>query len=492
MSAKTAGTALLITSDYSFAGELKGILESDHQLEMEHVESFSDAAGCLEWRLRKVIFVDLCQTKLSEDASGFIEFLSKGSGRRVPVIGMVGVGYPREWTAVADLVVDAHVFLPLDRAKLARLMARIRWPESLLPPLVQAKPARLMESEFPRAKREASANPRVSKVVQGRSVTSRTYSPAMAELLDHVVMMAPHNVTLLLVGETGTGKTTLAKLIHELSPRREGPLLTIACGALSPELVESELFGHVRGAFTSADRTKTGKLEAAQSGTLLLDEIDAFNAAQQVKLLRVIETGEFEPVGSNETRSCRARLIVASNVDLKDLVARNAFRADLYYRLNVLEFHLPPLRERASDIGPLALAFVEEMCQTYGVTVRRVHPEFLDCLKAYDWPGNIRELKNYVRRAVLFCRTQELTPKDVLPYMAATQQRKAQPCEVRQSPDSRSDDSLNHRVAASEKAMLEEALRKNGNNRTVTARDLGLSRAGLYKKMRRYALLAEP
>jgi DNA-binding NtrC family response regulator len=297
---------------------------------------------------------------------------------------------------------------------------------------------------------------------------------------------------LLLVGETGTGKTTIARLIHELSPRRQSKLLTVACGAIPRELIESELFGHVKGAFTSADRTKIGKFEAVKSGSLLLDEIDVLSPSQQAKLLRVIESGEFEAVGSNDTRVSEARLIVASNVDIRQLTERNEFRADLYYRLNTLEFHIPPLRNRPRDIVPLALDFVEEFCRTHEVRIRKVHPDFLACLKGYCWPGNVRELKNHIRRAVLFCDSDQLTPNNLAPHFAKTTARADQPASADGIPVVEPKGNLPGRVAACERMILEQTLQENNHSRTATARALGLSRGGLYKKMKRHRMIDMP
>ncbi|MDZ7619232.1 MAG: sigma-54 dependent transcriptional regulator [Patescibacteria group bacterium] len=450
------------------ADDLQKLLETEYQCRTERVGSFSEVANRMGDELPEAVFLDLRKTTLREDPAGFLEQITEWTNGRVPIVAISESGYVCDWAAVADLIVSGHLHLPLDRGQLAQLM----------------------EVELGRALFESGDGLRAPKVVRGKTVVCRTYSPAMAGMLDDVVRMAPHDVTLLLVGETGTGKTTLAKLIHELSRRNEENLLTVPCGAIPRDLIETEFFGHVKGAFTSADRSKVGKFEAARRGTLLLDEIDVLSPAQQVKLLRVIETGEFEPVGSNETKLFDARLIVASNVDLKGLMERNEFRADLYYRLNVMEFHLPPLRERVKDIVPMALEFVEELCQTHDVEIRRVHPEFLACLKGYDWPGNIRELKNYVRRAVLFCRTGELTPKDLTPHFSAAIRRRDEAHSVEDTPPCAPlNGSLLDRVAASEKAMLEESLRKHGNNRTATAKTLGLSRVGLYKKMRKYGMI---
>jgi DNA-binding NtrC family response regulator len=265
--------------------------------------------------------------------------------------------------------------------------------------------------------------------------------------------------------------------------------LTLGCGAMPSELIESELFGHMKGAFTSADRSKIGKFEAAGEGTLLLDEIDVLKPGQQAKLLRVIETGEFEPVGSNETRTSQARLIVASNVDLKELMEGNQFRADLYYRLNTLEFHVPPLRDRPRDIVPMALDFVEELCSAHQIEIRRVHPDFLACLKSYPWPGNVRELKNHVRRAVLFCRSGELTPNDLAPQFNKAVQSQPRSTEQPIPSVAPPGATLQEKVAANERAMLQQALKENDYNRTATARALGISRVGLYKKMKKHGMV---
>ena len=332
-----------------------------------------------------------------------------------------------------------------------------------------------------------------SCVVQSESVTYKTSTPEMSALLDDVRRMAAHNVTVLLVGETGTGKTRMARMIHELSPRRKSKFLTVACGALPSELIESELFGHVRGAFTSADRAKSGKFEAAGNGSLLLDEIDILKPNQQAKLLRVIESGEYERVGCNETRTSRATLIAASNVNLKELMEKNRFRPDLYYRLNMLEFQIPPLRRRRGDIVPLALEFVDEFRTAHDIEIRRIHPEFLACLQGYRWPGNVRELKNHVRRAVLFCRTGELTPDDLAPHLVRSMQESPSPVATPAgtgSPEVETlESTLLEMVANTEREMLGMALRENNHNRTETANALGLSRVGLYKKMKKYGMI---
>jgi len=327
-----------------------------------------------------------------------------------------------------------------------------------------------------------------SRSVRANNVAITTFTPDFFPVVDDIIRVAAREVTILLVGETGTGKTTLARFVHELSPRQHRQFQNLACGALPNDLIESELFGHTRGAFTGADRNKIGRFEAAGHGTLLLDEIDVLDLKQQTKLLKVIETGEYELVGSTESRKSEARLIVASNVNLQELADSGRFRSDLYYRLNVLEFRLPSLRERPLDIPFLIMEFVRELGHEHEIAVDQVHRDFLDALRQYEWPGNLRELKNHVRRAVLFCEDRQLTVNDLSHKVIAAQFQNGK------QNGSHNDNSwtLADRVADTERVMLLEALKANGNNRTKTARSLGISRVGLYKKMRRLGLLEEP
>ena len=464
------GSTLVISPDAALTDQLRRILEQDHCRRVRVASSFSEAETLLRDGLPATVFADFRKPEGDDCPSAFFSKLGRDARPEVPVIAVSDRGYVCDRAGVADLIVRGHLQLPLDRAQL--------W--------------RLLEHEL--AKNGPSGNATASRprVVHGETVACKTYTPAMSALLDDVLTLAGHAVTVLLVGETGTGKTTLARLIHELSPRRDARLLTVACGALPPDLIESELFGHVKGAFTGAERSKPGKFEAAENGTLLLDEIDVLGPAQQAKLLRVIETGEFEPVGSNDTRHSAARLVVASNLDLKQLVEQNRFRADLYYRLNMLELRIPPLRERPADVVPLTLDFVGEFCSAHDVRIDRVDPDFLACLKQYHWPGNVRELKNHVRRAVLFCRTGTLTPDDLAPHFR--QALESGPLLPAGAPKAASqsarETSLVERVAANERRMIEQALRENGQNRTATAKALGLSRVGLYKKMKKLGMAA--
>ena len=307
-------------------------------------------------------------------------------------------------------------------------------------------------------------------------------TPSLLPLVDRIALAANHDVTVLLNGETGSGKTYLARLVHEYSPRREHRFLTVPCGAITANLVESEFFGHTKGAFTGADRPKVGKFAAVGRGTILLDEIDTLGLEQQATLLRVIETGEFEPVGSIETQKCHARLIVASNIDLEEAVDRGRFRPDLYFRLNVMSFHLPPLRERVTDIAPLARGMAARFNRKFNKELFDIHPETMAALEAFPWPGNLRQLENVVQHAVLVSGGPELLvahlPPAVQQYVQATPGVDLPPPE-----------SLSHQRDVIERSVIQRALMSNGYCRTRAAGALGISRVTLYKKMKKYGLM---
>jgi two-component system, NtrC family, response regulator HydG len=311
------------------------------------------------------------------------------------------------------------------------------------------------------------------------------FTPSLLPLLERIALAATHDVTVLLTGETGTGKTHLARLMHESSPRRAEPFLTVPCGAQPANLIESVFFGHLKGAFTGADRTKVGKFAVAGRGTILLDEIDTLPVEAQAGLLRVIETGEYEPVGSNETHHCQARIIVASNWDLEEATRQGRFRPDLYYRLNVMSFHLPALRERIQDIAPLARAIAARFTTKFRKQLVDVSPEAMAVLENYDWPGNIRQLENVVQQAVLVSKGTELRWED-LPE--PIRESKIVPVSVPPAPNQPARKALDISRDNAERVVIEQALRSNNYSRSRTARSLGISRVTLYKKMRKYGL----
>jgi DNA-binding NtrC family response regulator len=322
-----------------------------------------------------------------------------------------------------------------------------------------------------------------------RRLLSLTPSLTQEQMVERVALAAAHDVTVLLTGETGTGKTYLARLMHDSSPRKHHPFLAVPCGAQPASLVESAFFGHVKGAFTGADRAKIGKFAAAGNGTILLDEIDTLGLEQQAGLLRVIETGEYEPVGSNETQICTARIIVASNWDLEDQAEKGAFRQDLYYRLNVMSFHLPPLRERTQDIEPLVRGMAARFNTKFRKDLFDVSKDALAVLRAFPWPGNIRQLENAVQQAVLVSSGTVLLREHLPPPI-----REYAPIPIVNGTNGHHkamDESLSNSIDAVERNFIVKALEKHGNSRARAAEALGISRVTLYKKMKKYKLMPE-
>lgn len=305
-------------------------------------------------------------------------------------------------------------------------------------------------------------------------------SPQMAELVNLAGRVAASQATVLLRGESGTGKELFARLIHRLSPRSVKPLIVVNCAALSETLIESELFGHERGAFTGATQRRLGRFEQADGGTLFLDEIGDVSPAVQVKLLRLIQEGEFQRVGGNQTLRADVRLISATHQDLEAKIAAGAFREDLYYRLNVVSLSIPPLRERREDIPSLVDHFIARFARENRKAVKGVSREAMDRLLKYDYPGNVRELENIMERAVVLARGELVTTED-LPFI-----RPHASLEAASGPDA--DRSLRQAVENLERRMIAEALKEAGGNQSRAAVQLGLSERMLRYKLTKYRL----
>jgi len=307
-------------------------------------------------------------------------------------------------------------------------------------------------------------------------------SPAMKEVFETVQQVAPTKATVLILGESGTGKELIAKAIHHLSPRRRAPMVTVHCAALPPTLLESELFGHERGAFTGAHERRIGRFEQADGGTLFLDEIGEIDATVQVKLLRFLGERTFERVGSNKTLTADVRLLAATNKPLAELVRQGKFREDLYFRLRVVEITLPPLRARREDIPLLAHAFLREFAQENAKPVKELTPEAMEALMNYSWPGNVRELRTAIERAVVLCRGERITLRD-LP--AEVRQQTAPVIAATTKPVLPLGDLS---VKEAEKQLIIRALEECGGNRTLAAKRLGISRRTLHRKLHFYHL----
>lgn len=306
-----------------------------------------------------------------------------------------------------------------------------------------------------------------------------------AGYLAQIRRVAQKDTTILLTGETGTGKTMLARNIHDSSPRQSAPFTVVDCGAVAATLIESEMFGHVRGAFTGADKERVGKFAAAGDGTLVLDEINSLPLVLQAKLLRAVEERVFEPLGSNQIQPLRARIIAISNVPLETEVAQLRFRADLFYRLNVVGFRLPPLRGRVDEILELARRFLRDNPQAQSQGILGITPDALDVMAEYAWPGNVRELRNVIERAVALCAGQTVTVHDLPEAMVG-----GPPAPIVPQPRVLDRDLSNQASTGpgDEVWRICEALRKHRNNRVRAASELGISRVSLYKKLHKYGL----
>lgn len=301
-------------------------------------------------------------------------------------------------------------------------------------------------------------------------------SEAMNRVRERIIQAAPTPATVLIQGPSGTGKELVARAIHALSPRANGPFVAVHCAALTSTLLESELFGHVRGAFTGATEDRKGRFELADGGTLFLDEISEIDPATQVKLLRVLETRMVEPVGSATAIPINIRLVAATNRDLRQWTAEGHFREDLYFRLNVVDVSLPPLQQREGDLSLLCDAFIRELNPQLGRTILGITPEVLDCFKRYPWPGNIRELRNTIERMMVLSHGEELTLKDVPQNILTALHPEAvlspKPTTLRED----------------EAARIRQALIDEKGNKTAVARRLGIPLRTLYRRLKTYGI----
>jgi DNA-binding NtrC family response regulator len=318
-------------------------------------------------------------------------------------------------------------------------------------------------------------NRRLREALQDRGPAGRLIGrgPALLKVLHVVGQVAPMKSTVLLSGESGVGKELVAEAIHYQSPRRDKPLVKLNCGALPEGLIESELFGHEKGAFTGAIQQRKGRFELADGGTIFLDEISEMPPATQVKLLRVLQEGEFDRVGGGRSLKVDVRVIAATNVDLEAAVAAGRFRKDLFYRLNVIHLPIPPLRERREDIALLALNFLDKFCLVNDRPPMGFSPEAMAALKNYSWPGNVRELQNVVERAVALCAGNMVGLADL-------------PDEIRKhSPE---DDRIVLPVGSSleeiERQAISQTLKKTGGDKELAARLLGIGLATLYRRLK--------
>ena len=425
---------------------------------------------------------DVVVTDLRMPGMDGIELLERIKAESPDTEVIVITAYGTVRTAVRAMKLGAYEYLtkPFDNEELLLLLERIRRMREVM-------------EENVRLRRRLEERYRLEDMV-GKS-------HKMQKVFRLIRTVASSDSTVLLQGETGTGKELAAHAIHELSPRRDGPFVKVSCAALSRELLESELFGHVRGAFTSAIKDKPGKFELADGGTIFLDEVDDIPLELQVKLLRVLQEREFERVGGTMTIRVDVRVIAATKVDLLERVRRGLFREDLYYRLNVVPIRLPPLRERKEDVPLLMEHFLRKL----GAEGRiEMTPEAMKLLMDYDWPGNVRELENLVERLVVVGAGPKVGPEDLPPEIRSPAPRERGPSleEVlrRQEELERmirmlgsseprlGDASFEEIVEAKERELITEALRRTGGNKTKAAELLGMKLSTFRDKMKRLGL----
>jgi len=318
--------------------------------------------------------------------------------------------------------------------------------------------------------RAATQKEKPSSNTDGELITGN--SAAMQQVMDTVNRVAATDANILILGENGTGKDMLARHIHHLSQRNKQPFVSVDLGAISETLFESELFGHVKGAFTDAREDRNGRFEEANSGTIFLDEIGNISLPFQAKLLTVLQNRSVTKVGSNKTIPVDVRLICATNRHIQQMASQHLFRQDLLYRINTIEIQLPPLRERLEDIVPLAEHFLQLYRDKYKRTVSSLHESLVQQLKQYDWPGNIRELQHAIERAVILSQGKSLMPKDVFVKSPAKEQEL----------------DTGYNLEEMERTIITQAMKKVNGNITEAARELGLSRAALYRRLEKYNL----
>ena len=476
-------TALLVSIDASLIEAVREVIDSIDDLDLIVAPGASEAHHVIA---RENVVLVLAHQDCIGEADRVIRLLRAiGEAKRcLPTIVLSNRHRPDQALELLRSGVADYLCRPLELSRLTYLIDVLTLRPRLVPSAYG--PVKRMQAE-------EEVFPALGAVRSGFDPPATS----MDRMMDQIRKVAALDTTILLGGETGTGKTRLARLVHELSPRRELPFLVVNCGALSPTLIESELFGHRKGSFTGADRDHTGKFAAVGGGTLLLDEIDALPPALQAKLLRAVEERLFEPVGSNHSLPVQARLIAASNRSLGQEAAANRFRSDLYYRLNVISFTLPPLRERRETIGDFARGFIAEFAARNKREVDAISVEALRAMQAYDWPGNIRELRNMIERAIALSTGWEIQIEDLpeqfqrsghasrngMAHPRPSVSRAAAHAGAFAAP------TLARTKDDAERFRITDALERHQNNRLRTAAELGISRMTLYKKLHKYGLM---
>ncbi len=447
---------LLIVDDEKPTREgLRAALEDHYDVWV--AEDAQTAMGLLEEQHFAVLLTDF---RLPQEDG--MKLIARAKSLPKPPICILMTAYGSEELAVDAMKRGADDYIAKGRMQIDELEMRI----------ARALRQQHLEVENVELRQQLHSKFKLDNIV-GQSV-------AMKEVFDTIEQAAPTRATILLLGESGTGKELVAKAIHQLSPRAAAPMVTVHCAALAPTLLESELFGHEKGAFTGAHERRVGRFEQAQGGTLFLDEIGEIDQSVQVKLLRFLGERTFERVGSNKTLTADVRLITATNKNLASQVKAGKFREDLFFRLAVVQLVLPPLRERAGDIPLLASKFLKEFAAENNKNVNDFTPDALEALMNYTWPGNVRELRTAIESAVVMARGEKIGLRDLSPALRVSTPGNLSPARLLAQPDLT--------VTEAEKQLIARALKDCGGNRTLAARKLGMSRRTLHRKLHLYHL----
>ena len=406
--------------------------------------------------------IDILLTDLRMPGADGLTLMQRALAQRPEIICILLTAYGSVETAVEAMKRGAYDFLtkPVNLDHLDILLKR-------------ALHSRSMESENANLREQLDNRYGLENIIGN--------SPAMQQVFDIIHQAAPTQATVLIQGPSGSGKELVAHAIHRLSTRSKGALVAVHCAALTSSLLESELFGHEKGAYTGAGSRRHGRFETADGGTLFLDEVGEIDPSTQVKLLRVLEERKFERVGGNQTIEVDIRLIAASNSDLRELVRNNKFREDLFFRLDVVNINLPSLKDRAGDIPLLCNHFLKELSEKNSKPIDSITPETINILSSYSWPGNVRELRNTIEKMVVLARSNKLTARDIPQNIRAETPTTRASLQGTQAPSLDASS-----IADAERQMIENALLKSGNNRTKAAQELGISRRTLHRKLNKY------
>lgn len=447
---------LLIVEDEKTSREgLRAALEDRFD-----VYAAEDAAGATQLLEEQNFHVMLTDFRLPHEDG--MKLIKRAKALPHPPVCILMTAYGSEELAVEAMKNGADDYIAKGRLQIDELEMRI----------ARALKQQKLESENVALKQQLHTKFGMENIIGN--------TPVMHEVLELVRAVAPARTTVLISGESGTGKELIAKAIHELSPRKNAPLVAVHCAALSPTLLESELFGHEKGAFTGAHERRIGRFEQAQGGTLFLDEIGEIDPATQVKLLRFLGERTFERVGSNKTQSADVRLVTATNKNLATLVKEGTFREDLYFRLRVVEIHVPPLRERKNDIPLLVSAFLKEFATENAKNVNSISREAMEILMNYSWPGNVRELRTAIEHSVVLARAESISLRDLPQNIRLGDDRELGAGNAFNAADLT--------VKEAEKQLIIRALKELDGNRSAAAKKLGMSRRTLHRKLHVYQL----